>query len=120
RHPWLQLPVLLVANGIVSLLLLLASVTGESIMDIAGSTNLHWMVVNKLSWGAWWAGVFREYISPGFVAPIERVVRYVALYLPPSAFLAVALLAAKPGSSAGRRLDALKAGLVLLPLLWLC
>lgn len=120
RHPWLQLPVLLVANGIVSLLLLLASVTGESIMDIAGSTNLHWMVVNKLSWGAWWAGVFREHISPGFVAPIERVVRYLALYLPPSAFLAVALLAAKPESSAGRRLDALKAGLVLLPLLWLC
>ena len=120
RRPWLTLPALLIASGVVSLLLLLASVTEESIMDIAGSTHLHWMVVNKLSWGAWWAGVFRDHISPGFVAPIERVVRYLALYLPPSAFLAVALLATKPGSLPGRRLDALKAGLVLLPLLWLC
>lgn len=120
RHPWLSLPALLIVGGVVSLLLLLASVTDESIMDIAGSTNLHWMVVNKLSWGAWWADVFSDHVSPGFVAPIERVVRYLALYLPPSAFLAVALLAAKPASQPGRRFDALKAGIVLLPLLWLC
>lgn len=120
RHPWLSLPALLIAGGVVSLMLLKASVTDESIMDIAGSTNLHWMVVNKFTWGTWWAGAFRDHIALGFVAPIERVVRYLALYLPPSAFLAVALLAAKPDSQPGRGVDALKAGIVLLPLLWLC
>jgi VanZ family protein len=120
RHLWLTLPAALALTGAISLLLLTASVTEESIMDIAGSSNLHWMVVNKLIWGDWWADVFSTTLGPAFVAPLERVVRYLALYLPPSAILAVGLIALKPGSPVKRSTDTVKAALALLPVLWLC
>ncbi len=120
RHFWLALPGALMLSALVSLLLLALSVTRESLMDIAGSSNLHWMVVNRLSWGQWWAEVFRDALGPQFVAPVERLVRYVALYLPPTAFLAVALVSTKAAAPHVRGSDALKAVAVLVPVLWLC
>jgi hypothetical protein len=120
RHPWLSLPATLMLTGAISLFLLTLSVTQESIMDIAGSTNLHWMVVNKQIWGEWWANVFSAAVAPTFVAPLERLVRYLALYIPPTAFLAIALLALKSGESGQRSADTAKATLALLPILWLC
>lgn len=120
RRLWLALPATLALTGAISLLLLSLSVTQESIMDIAGSTNLHWMVVNKQIWGEWWASVFSTVLAPGFVSPLERLVRYLALYIPPAAFLTLALIALKPGAAAYRGADATKAMLALLPVLWLC
>ncbi len=117
---WLSLPAALMLTGGISLLLLSLSVTDESIMDIAGSTNLHWMVVNKQIWGDWWANVFSTTVTPTFVAPLERLVRYLALYTPPAAFLAVSQLALGPTPNGQRRVEAAKATLALMPILWLC
>lgn len=120
RRPWLALPATLVLAGSISLLLLTTSVTQESIMDVTGSSNLHWMVVNKLIWGDGWAQAFSTTLGPAVVAPLERLGRYLALYTPPAAFLAVSLLALEPGAPSARRAAAFKAALALVPMLWLC
>lgn len=117
--PWLVLPGTLILSAAFSLLLLLASVTEESLMDIAGSSNLHWMVINKNIWGPWWAEAFKALNQPDVIATIERFVRYIALYIPATAILAIALLAVSPSLKAGQA-NTLKASLALLPLMWLC
>lgn len=117
RRPALRLPLLLCAGGLVTLLLLTVSVTGESLDDIAGSNNRYWWVTEREVWGAWTAVFFRSYLTPEVVAPVERAVRFLALYLPPASFLAVAL-AALDLRLPIRRIAAMAA--VLLPLLWLC
>jgi hypothetical protein len=67
--------------GIVSLVLLSASVTNESVDDIAGSTNLYWFVTNKEIWGYAGKQLFLL-LGSGLVSFLERVVRYAALYGP--------------------------------------
>jgi VanZ family protein len=116
-RPALRLALLLSAGGLLTLLLLTVSVTGESLDDIAGSNNRYWWVTEREVWGAWAAEFFRNYLTPEVVAPVERIVRFLALYLPPAAFLAVALAAIELRLPA-RRIAAMAA--VLFPLLWLC
>lgn len=116
-QPALRLAWLLPVSGLLSLLLLALSVTTESLDDIAGSNNLYWWVTEGETWGAAAAAFFRNTLTAQMVAPIERTVRFLALYLPPAAFLAVALAAIELRLPA-RRIAAMTA--VLLPLLWLC
>ena len=87
-RPWLALPLLAFGAGVISLLLLCASVTQESISDIAGSNNLHWFVVNKDIWGEWARRLFLL-VPPDVVSFFERPVRYAALYGPLVTFLAL-------------------------------
>jgi glycopeptide antibiotics resistance protein len=120
RRGWMLLPLLTIGAALVSLLLLKLSVTEESIADIAGSNNLHWWVVNRDIWGSWWASMFRSYLSTELVSPIERVVRFAAHYVPPAAFMTVALLALEGTRSGMERKHLGLAVLIYVPLLWLC
>jgi VanZ family protein len=65
---------------LVTYLLLVSSVSAESIWDITGSSNTHWFVMNRHIWGD--AGVwFYEAIgSKALIQTVERYVRFVALF----------------------------------------
>lgn len=120
RRGWMLLPLLSIGTALVSLALLSMSVTEESISDIAGSNNLHWWVVNRDIWGSWWAWVFTNHLGTEFVSPIERVVRFAAHYVPPAAFMTVAVLALEGTRSGMERKHLGLAVLMYVPLLWLC
>lgn len=120
RRGWLSLPLLSIGTALVSLALLSMSVTEESISDIAGSNNLHWWVVNRDIWGSWWASVFTNHLGTELVSPIERVVRFAAHYVPPVAFMTVAVLALEGTRSGMERKHLGMAVLMYVPLLWLC
>ncbi|WP_242476926.1 hypothetical protein [Halochromatium glycolicum] len=89
RWPILSIPTTAFVAAMVSLLLLMLSVTQESLLDIAGSTNLHWFVTNKDIWGEPARNLFLA-VDPDVVAFVERPVRYAALYGPIVIFLALA------------------------------
>ena len=82
RWPYMELPVLLLAVCVFSLLLLSLGVTNESIMDIAGSNNLNWYIIHREIWGHGMAELLRRLDSPWLVALFERPVRYTALLGP--------------------------------------
>ena len=90
--PWLALPLCAFGAGLICLLLLSASVTEESLADIAGSNNLHWFVVNKDIWGAGARELFMR-LPVGVVEFFERPVRFAALYGPLVTFLALMFIA---------------------------
>ena len=82
RWPGLQLvPLTLLASG-VSLALLWAGVTTESIEDISGSSNRFWFVTQREVWGSIWKDVFLWIDSPRWIGTVEHFVRYSALYAP--------------------------------------
>ncbi|MEA3639834.1 MAG: VanZ family protein [Lamprobacter sp.] len=89
RRPILRIPLSAFAAAMVSLLLLSLSVTQESILDIAGSTNLHWFVTNRDIWGEQ-ARVLFLALGPDLVAIVERPVRFAALFGPLFIMLALA------------------------------
>ena len=91
RHPYLILPSAAFFASIVTLLLLYASVTEESISDIAGSNNLYWWVVNRHIWGEWATRLFVWMNAPDLVAFLERPVRFAALHGPLVVFPALIL-----------------------------
>lgn len=120
RRPWLTLPLLAFGASLVSLLLMYASVTDESIGDIAGSSNVHWHVVNQDMWGVWVRSVF-VHIPADIVAFFERPIRYGALLGPVVTFLGLMLLAVKVLSSPRYRVRGVVLFLVSVFLwLWLC
>jgi VanZ family protein len=88
----LRLPLHLCAAGIVTLLMLLASVTDESLKDIAGSNVFHHRVSERGVLGTWMAGFFRDHVAAAIVSPFEATLRFLALYLPPAACLALMLV----------------------------
>lgn len=61
-------------------LLMVSSVSAESLWDITGSANTHWFVMNRHMWGD--AGVwFYEAIgSKALIQAVERFVRFTALF----------------------------------------
>ncbi len=79
RVPYLSLPFWVLVVSLVSLILLSASVSQESITDISGSNNLYWFVVNKDIWGEVWKDIFVS-IGPSIISIIEQPIRYTALY----------------------------------------
>ncbi|MGB5495056.1 MAG: hypothetical protein WBM97_11330, partial [Sedimenticolaceae bacterium] len=84
--PIVVFPAASMLAGIVSLALLSASVTSESVADIAGSTNLYWFVTIKEIWGTEGKELF-VLVGSDVVSFLERVVRYAALYGPLAALL---------------------------------
>ncbi len=121
RFPVLAWGVAVPGVGIVSLLLFSASVTQESIGDIAGSNNLYWFVTNRNIWGGWWREIFLAIGSPTLVAFLERPVRYTALVGPLFVFLACGWIFA---TQFAHREIALKRFTIIvlgaMPWLWLC
>jgi hypothetical protein len=116
-RPWLVLPLLAFGAGVVSLLLLCASVTQESIGDISGSNNLYWFVVNKDIWGVGARHLFLL-IPPDLVAFFERPVRYAALYGPLVTFAALMFAAIEMRKH--NRAEAVRVlPLLLFAVLWL-
>lgn len=104
----------------VSLILLSASVTQESIADIAGSTNLFYYVTEKDLWGTWARALFTWIGSADVIAFVERPVRFAALCGPLNIVLALAWLAHRRGGvqPGWKRIGIL--ALAALPALWLC
>lgn len=120
-RPVRVIPVYVVLASLVSLGLLYASVTVESLNDIAGSNNLYWFVTHKDIWGATARNLFLAIGSPTPVEFFERPVRFTALYGP-----LVLLLAVMIGTREAHRRGDLTArwfgwtfGVSVL-LLWLC
>lgn len=91
RLPILSFPLWAFFASLVCLLLLSASVTQESIEDIAGSNNLYWFVVNKNIWGDLWREIFLI-LGQNLVGFVERPVRFAALYGPLFIFLGMMLI----------------------------
>lgn len=91
RWPGLMLPPLTLLVGIVSLVLLWAGVTTESIEDISGSANVFWFVTNRDAWGLTWKFIFQFLNAPDAIGMVEHFIRYSALYAPLPIFLALAI-----------------------------
>jgi hypothetical protein len=97
------------------------SVTTESIGDISGSSNLHWFVTNKDTWGAAWRAIFLSLDAPEFVSFLERCVRYSALYAPLPIFLGLMIAVRRwPRSGPVRQRRVLGVLVSALLTLWLC
>ncbi len=121
RWPGLQLaPLTLLASG-VSLALLWAGVTTESIEDISGSSNRFWFVTQREVWGSIWKDVFLWIDSPRWIGTVEHFVRYSALYAPLPIVLGL-LVALRQTDWRGERRTLRLTGLLLGAgaLLWLC
>lgn len=116
RLPIVTLPIATLAAAVTTLILLRISVTSESVLDISGSNNLYWFVINKDIWGTWGRQLF---ILLGSATPVEffeRPVRFTALLAP--LLLGIALIA----TLFSRRISAYKRVVILLsaiPWLWL-
>lgn len=80
--PHWRLPAGALAVALVSLALVAGAATGESLEDIAGSSNLVWFVLNKNLWGETGRAVFLALDMPGTIGLLERCVRYAALLGP--------------------------------------
>ena len=100
---------------VISLMLLYASVTEESIEDISGANNLYWFVTHKSIWGDWARRAFLALASPGLVGFFERPVRFAALTAPLWFFLSSALALSERPSRA-----VFRAMWMAVPWLWLC
>ena len=84
KHRFQSLALLgyIVLSGFVSLTLLKLSVSSESISDITGSSNMMWQVTGKKIWGDLGAKLFLTLNTPGMIAFIERIIRYLTLFTP--------------------------------------
>lgn len=120
RRPFLAFHVSVLVGATIALLLLLASVSMETISDIAGSNNLWWWVTNRDMWGPGARNLFAV-IGPDAVGFLERPVRFSAIYVPPVLFITAFLFFER--SSSSNDWTGLKVAGVLassVPLLWLC
>lgn len=115
RRPWLFLPATVLVSALISLRLLYSSVTGESILDLAGSNDLYRTVTADGIWGQNAVQLFLT-IGPVAVQVVERPIRYAALVGPLWLGLVFALAVSR--GLRGRRVCA--ALLVALPWMWLC
>ncbi len=104
KHAWFKLPAMSMLVGVASLALFAASVSNESLADIAGSNNLNWFVIHRQIWGHWAAVLFARMDSPGVVGFFERIVRYTALFGP--LFMTLALFGMAPVANGQKHSDA--------------
>jgi hypothetical protein len=103
-RPWLELPFLVSALGVLRLGLLSLSVTEERVAHITGSNNLYLLVTDRDVWGASWKHLFLALDSPELISFFERPVRFVALFGPLVVVLAW-LFALSDRFTEQRRLD---------------
>jgi len=121
RRPAWMLPPTALAVSLISLLLLSASVTSESIEDISGSSNLYWFVTNKDTWGVAWRSIFLRLDAPELISFLERCVRYAALYAPLPIVLGLMIAVQRGSSYESARPSRLFGVLISAVLtLWLC
>ncbi len=104
--------------GIASLLLMMLGATDESIRDVAGSNNLYYFVTEYEIWGSVGKAVFEALPGPGFIAFVERPVRYAALFGPLFTALALAHIALTATRAERPRVVWLM--VAAIPWLWLC
>lgn len=120
QHPGAGLAPVALAVALVSLVLLSAAVTTESLADIAGSNNLYFFVTERGLWGETWSGIFTLVGSP-LVSTVERIARFAALYGPLPVLLGAALasraIVTQRQRSAARVAELAVATVLLL---WLC
>lgn len=90
RFPVLGLPLRAVGWCLVTYLLLVLSVTSESIADISGSANTYYYVTEKNIWGETGKWIFSSLLSPGIVAAVEKPIRFIALIGPLYLWIAIA------------------------------
>lgn len=124
RARWavLWLPLGALGCALVALMLLAASVTEESLGDIAGSTNLVWFVTNRDLWGSAWRQIFLAVDMPEAISFLERCARWAALYGPLPLVLATGVALAERRHAATVHTGLWTTGLLLSGglTLWLC
>ena len=76
---WL-LPLGTLAACLVTYLLLVSSVSAESLWDITGSANTYWFVMNKHIWGDTGVWFYETIGSRALIQAVERFVRFTALF----------------------------------------
>jgi len=106
------------AACLVTYLLLLVSVTAESLGDITGSANTYWFVMNRDMWGVPGVWLYQTIGARWPIDTVEYFVRFVALF--GQAVLWIAILSAayfrfvnRAGSEAGARYRDAAAGAVV-------
>ncbi len=87
--PWLALPGYAIFACFITYLLLAASVTSESLADIAGSSNTYFFVMNSGIWGDTGIWLYTLIGSQSLIAAFERIVRFTALMGPVFVWLAI-------------------------------
>jgi VanZ family protein len=110
-----------VGVSLVSLALVAAAVTDESLDDVAGANNLQWYIVHRAIWGEAWQSALAWLDAPAGVGFVERCGRYAALLGPLPILLGgwIALVErARAGSVGVRWITGYLAA--ALPTLWLC
>ena len=82
RHDraYLILPAGTVAACLVVYLLLVASVSAESLRDITGSSNTYWFVMNRHIWGDFGVWFYEAIGSRALIQAVEQFVRFTALF----------------------------------------
>lgn len=68
------------AACLVTYLLLVSSVSAESLWDITGSANTYWFVMNQHMWGDFGVWLYDMIGSRALIQAVERFVRFTALF----------------------------------------
>ncbi|WP_321397983.1 VanZ family protein [Emcibacter sp.] len=89
KKQYLVFPALVAAALLINLLLLKISVTEDSLQDIMGAQTLNRDVMLRNAWGDFGVWLFSTLKAPGFISQIEQTVRFVALFFPLTAWLAI-------------------------------
>ena len=89
RRQYLVFPALVIAALVINLLLLKISVTEDSLQDIMGTQTLNRDVMLRGAWGDFGIWLFSTLKAPGFISQTEQIVRFVCLFFPFSAWLAI-------------------------------
>ena len=76
KRPWLELPFLVSALGVLRLGLLILSVTEGRVAHITGSNNPYLLVTDRDVWGASWKHLFLALDGPELISFFERPVRH--------------------------------------------
>ncbi len=77
---YLALPGATILACLATYLLLVLSVSAESIWDITGSANTHWFVMNRHIWGDPGVWLYETIGSKPLIHTVERFVRFAALF----------------------------------------
>ncbi|MFC7049098.1 VanZ family protein [Emcibacter nanhaiensis] len=89
RKQYLVFPALVVGALLINLLLLKISVTEDSLQDIMGAQTLNRDVMLRGAWGDFGVWLFSTLKAPGLISQAEQIVRFVCLFFPLSAWLAI-------------------------------
>ena len=89
RRPYLALPGAVVLACFLTYLLLVVSVTSESLLDVTGSANTYYFVTNENMWGDFGIWLYGFIGSRELIDTVERFVRFLTLVGPIFIWLAI-------------------------------